>query len=290
MREGLLAEKVGMSRFYDKEKINHSVTVLQVKECQVVSLKNFDRDGYNAVTLSHGNYSKSIGKPFKEFLKKNKLKAFSYSREFKLKEPSCLKVGDQVKVSNFIVGQFVDVTSNSIGKGFAGGMKRHNFSGNRATHGVSISHRSHGSTGQCQDPGKVFKGKKMAGRLGNKKVTIQNLKILNIDTENNLIILKGAVPGHKGSIIKIVDAVKKNQKIILNEDKNKNINKDTSSDNSGDSNMKLSENSQESKGSESKKTEATTSENTENEKIQENVENDNLEEEKKNNKSIPDTK
>ena len=130
----------------------------------------------------------------------------------------------------------------------------------------------------------------MAGRLGNKKVTIQNLKILNIDTENNLIILKGAVPGHKGSIIKIVDAVKKNQKIILNEDKNKNINKDTSSDNSGDSNMKLSENSQESKGSESKKTEATTSENTENEKIQENVENDNLEEEKKNNKSIPDTK
>merc|ERR1712054_548927 len=123
-------------------------------------------------------------------------------------------------------GQFVDVTSNSIGKGFAGGMKRHNFAGNRATHGVSISHRSHGSTGQCQDPGKVFKGKKMAGRLGNKKVTIQNLKILNIDTVNNLIILKGAVPGHKGSIIKIVDAVKKNQKISLNEGVNQNINED----------------------------------------------------------------
>ena len=198
MREGLLAEKVGMSRFYDKDKINHSVTVLQVKECQVVSLKNYDLDGYNAVTLSHGVYSKSITKPFKEFLKKNKLKAFVHSKEFRLKEPSRFKVGDKLSVSNFIVGQFVDVTSNSIGKGFAGGMKRHNFSGNRATHGVSISHRSHGSTGQCQDPGKVFKGKKMAGRLGNKKVTIQNLKILNIDVENNLIILKGAVPGHKG--------------------------------------------------------------------------------------------
>ena len=215
MREGLLAEKVGMSRFYDKDKINHSVTVLQVRECQVVSLKSFEKDGYNAVTLSHGNYTKSIGKPFKEFLKKNKLKAFSYSREFKLKEQSSFKIGDKLNVSNFMVGQFVDVTSNSIGKGFAGGMKRHNFAGNRATHGVSISHRSHGSTGQCQDPGKVFKGKKMAGRLGNKKVTIQNLKILNIDIVNNLIILKGAVPGHKGSIIKIVDAVKKNQKISL---------------------------------------------------------------------------
>ena len=214
MREGLLAEKVGMSRFYDKDKINHSVTVLQVRECQVVSLKSYEKDGYNAVTLSHGNYTKSVGKPFKEFLKKNKLKAFSYSREFKLKEPSSFKIGDQVKVSNFMVGQFVDVTSNSIGKGFAGGMKRHNFSGNRATHGVSISHRSHGSTGQCQDPGKVFKGKKMAGRLGNKKVTIQNLKILNIDTVNNLIILKGAVPGHKGSIIKIVDAVKKIKRFL----------------------------------------------------------------------------
>ena len=226
MREGLLAEKVGMSRFYDKDKINHSVTVLQVRECQVVSLKSYEKDGYNAVTLCHGNYTKSVGKPFKEFLKKNKLKAFSYAREFKLKEPSSFKIGDKVNVSNFMVGQFVDVTSNSIGQGFAGGMKRHNFSGNRATHGVSISHRSHGSTGQCQDPGKVFKGKKMAGRLGNKKVTIQNLKILNIDTVNNLIILKGAVPGHKGSIIKIVDAVKKNQKIFLNEKVNTNINED----------------------------------------------------------------
>jgi len=279
MREGLLAEKVGMSRFYDKNKINHSVTVLQVKECQVVSLKNLDRDGYNAVTLSHGNYSKSISKPFKEFLKKNKLKAFSHSKEFKLKEPSSLKVGDKVSVSNFLVGQFVDVTSNSIGKGFAGGMKRHNFSGNRATHGVSISHRSHGSTGQCQDPGKVFKGKKMAGRLGNKKVTIQNLKILNIDTENNLIILKGAVPGHKGSIIKIVDAVKKNQKISINDGANDNINKDSLSENSQESNTNVSEN-----------VTVATPENNENDKMQKNIQNNNLKEDETNNQLTSDPK
>ena len=204
----------------------------------------------------------------KSFLKKNKLKAFSHSREFKLKEPSSFKVGDMVSVSNFMVGQFVDVTSNSIGKGFAGGMKRHNFSGNRATHGVSISHRSHGSTGQCQDPGKVFKGKKMAGRLGNKKVTIQNLKILNIDTENNLIILKGAVPGHKGSIIKIVDAVKKNQKISLNEDVNQNINEDTLPQESKDTNTNVPENVTENKSNVSENVTASTQENIENENIQ----------------------
>ncbi len=213
MRVGLLAEKVGMTRFYDKDNINHSVTVLKVSNCKVVSIKNADKNGYNALTLCHGNFTKSLGKPFKEFLKKNNLKPFYVSKEFRSTEIDQFKVGDSINASNFVVGQFVDVSSNSIGKGFAGGMKRHNFSGNRATHGVSISHRSHGSTGQCQDPGKVFKGKKMAGRLGNKKVTIQNLKVLNIDIENNLIIIKGAVPGHKGSIIKIVDSIKKNQQI-----------------------------------------------------------------------------
>ena len=170
-----------------------------------------------------------------------------------------------------MVGQFVDVTSNSIGKGFAGGMKRHNFAGNRATHGVSISHRSHGSTGQCQDPGKVFKGKKMAGRLGNKKVTIQNLKILNIDTVNNLIILKGAVPGHKGSIIKIVDAVKKNQKISLNVDVNQNINEDTLPQESKDTNTNAPENVTENKSNVSINVEASTQANLENENIQKEV-------------------
>ena len=291
MREGLLAEKVGMSRFYDKDKTNHSVTVLQVRECQVVSLKNLEKHGYNAVTLSHGNYSKSVGKPFKEFLKKNKLKAFSHSREFKLKEPSSFKVGDRLSVSNFMVGQFVDVTSNSIGKGFAGGMKRHNFAGNRATHGVSISHRSHGSTGQCQDPGKVFKGKKMAGRLGNKKVTIQNLKILNIDTVNNLIILKGAVPGHKGSIIKIVDAVKKNQKITLNEDvNNQNINEDALSQDTKDTNTNAPENATENKSNVSKNVAASTQENIKNENIQKEVGEADVKEVEQNNQLTSDPK
>ena len=290
MREGLLAEKVGMSRFYDKDKINHPVTVLQVRECQVVSLKSFEKDGYNAVTLSHGNYIKSVGKPFKEFLKKNKLKAFSHSREFKLKEPSSFKIGDKVNVSNFMVGQFVDVTSNSIGKGFAGGMKRHNFAGNRATHGVSISHRSHGSTGQCQDPGKVFKGKKMAGRLGNKKVTIQNLKILNIDTVNNLIILKGAVPGHKGSIIKIVDAVKKNQKISLNEDVNQNIDEDTLPQESKETETNTPENVTENKSNASKKVKASTQENIETENIQKEVGKADVKEVEQNNQLTSDPK
>ena len=290
MREGLLAEKVGMTRFYDSDKINHSVTVLHVRECQVVFLKNFEKDGYNAVTLSHGNNTKSVGKPFREFLKKNKLKAFSYSREFKLKEPSSFKIGDKVNVSNFIVGQFVDVTSNSIGKGFAGGMKRHNFAGNRATHGVSISHRSHGSTGQCQDPGKVFKGKKMAGRLGNKKVTIQNLKILNIDTVNNLIILKGAVPGHKGSIIKIVDAVKKNQKISVNENVDKNINEDTLSKASKVTKTDESENVTENKSNASENVAASTQESIENKNIHKEVGKADVKEVEQNNQLTSDPK
>ncbi len=215
MRIGLLAEKIGMTRFYDKDMINHSVTVLKVKDCKVVSIKNMEKHGYKSITLSHGVVSKTINKSYQGFLKKNNLKPFSNCNEFRVSDIDNFRVGENINVSSFIVGQFVDVSSNSIGKGFAGGMKRHNFSGNRATHGVSISHRSHGSTGQCQDPGKVFKGKKMAGRLGNKKVTIQNLKVLNIDSENNLLIIKGAVPGHKGSIIRIVDSIKKKQDIKI---------------------------------------------------------------------------
>ena len=217
MRIGLLAEKIGMTRFFDKDKINHSVTILKIRDCKVVSVNNIQKNGYNSITLSHGITEKKIGKPFKGFLKKNNLKAFSNSQEFRVSNTDSFKVGDKLGVNNFIVGQFVDVSSNSIGKGFAGGMKRHNFAGNRATHGVSISHRSHGSTGQCQDPGKVFKGKKMAGRLGNKKVTIQNLKILELDVENDLMIIKGAVPGHRGSVISVVDSVKKKQDIIISQ-------------------------------------------------------------------------
>lgn len=217
MRVGILAEKLGMSRYYDKNSTNQAVTLLKVSNCKVISIQSKDKNGYNSVTLSHGK-SKNSSKPFKVFLKKNNLNAFSHSREFRVDSTEGLNVGDEINVSNFMEGQYVDVSSNSIGKGFAGGMKRHNFAGNRATHGVSISHRSHGSTGQCQDPGKVFKGKKMAGRLGNKKITTQNLLVLKVDTENNLLIVRGSVPGHKGCMVRVVDAIKKEQDIKISEE------------------------------------------------------------------------
>ena len=213
MRLGLLAKKVGMSRFYDSLGINHPVTILKVDESNVVDIKTNEKNGYSAVRLSLGKSKRNNNKPVKGFLKKQNIPAFSFSKEFRVSETDNYKVGEKVTVNNFIEGQFVDVTSNSKGKGFAGGMKRHNFGGNRATHGVSISHRSHGSTGQCQDPGKVFKGKKMAGRLGNVQVTIQNLKVLKVDNENGIILVKGAVPGHKDSVLKIFDSIKKNQEI-----------------------------------------------------------------------------
>ena len=213
MRLGLLAKKVGMSRFYDSSGVNHPVTILKVDESNIVDIKTDEKNGYSAVRLSLGKSKRKSNKSVKGFLKKQNISSFLFSKEFRVSETSNYKVGDKVTVSNFIEGQFVDVTSSSKGKGFAGGMKRHNFGGNRATHGVSISHRSHGSTGQCQDPGKVFKGKKMAGRLGNVQVTIQNLKVLKIDNNKGIILVKGAVPGHKNSVLKVFDSVKKNQEI-----------------------------------------------------------------------------
>ena len=212
MRIGILAEKLGMSRYYDENSSNQAVTLLKVTNCRVISIQSKDKNGYDSVTLSHGK-SKKPNKPFKSFLKKNNLNSFLRSKEFRVDSTESFRVGDEINVTNFVAGQYVDVSSNSIGKGFAGGMKRHNFAGNRATHGVSISHRSHGSTGQCQDPGKVFKGKKMAGRLGNKKITTHNLLILKVDKENSLLVVKGAVPGHKGCMVRVIDAVKKDQDI-----------------------------------------------------------------------------
>ncbi len=210
MRLGILAKKIGMSRFYDSGGINHPVTIVKIDNSKVVDIRTIEKNGYNAICLSYGDSKKAPNKITKGFLKKKNLSPFLHSREFRVSEITH-SIGDKVGVNNFVEGQFVDVSANSIGKGFAGGMKRHNFSGNRATHGVSISHRSHGSTGQCQDPGKVFKGKKMAGRLGNVKVTTQNLKILKVDHDNNLILIRGAVPGHKGSLLKIFDSIKKKQ-------------------------------------------------------------------------------
>lgn len=219
MRIGLITKKVGMSRYFDANGINHPVTILQVNKCEVVEVKTLEKNGYQSVKIASGT-SKNINKPTKGFLKKNNVSSFKHSKEFRVSNLDSYKVGNEVKVNNFIEGQFVDVCSNSIGKGFAGGMKRHNFAGNRATHGVSISHRSHGSTGQCQDPGKVFKGKKMAGRLGNKKTTVQNLKVLKVDIDNNILLIKGAVPGHKGAVISVFDSVKKRQDIKSDQTKN----------------------------------------------------------------------
>jgi len=213
MRLGLLAKKIGMSRFYDSSGVNHPVTILKVGELNIVDIKTKEKNGYSAVRLSFGKSKRKNSKSVKGFLKKQNIPAFLFSKEFRVNETSDYNIGDKITVSNFIEGQFVDVTSNSKGKGFAGGMKRHNFGGNRATHGVSISHRSHGSTGQCQDPGKVFKGKKMAGRLGNVQVTMQNLKVLKVDDNNGIILVKGSVPGHNDSILKIFDSVKKDQEI-----------------------------------------------------------------------------
>ena len=215
MRVGILAEKIGMSRYYDKSNTNQPVTLLKVSNCKVVSVQNMEKNGYESVTLSHG-IAKKVNKPFKSFLKKKNLKPFFRSKEFRVSSNN-LKVGDEINATNFIVGQYVDVSSNSIGKGFAGGMKRHNFSGNRATHGVSISHRSHGSTGQRQDPGKVFKGKKMAGHMGDKLRTMQNIEIVKTDLENELLYLKGSIPGAKNSEVFVKGSVKNIKKMTISE-------------------------------------------------------------------------
>jgi large subunit ribosomal protein L3 len=183
---------------------------LHIDNCQVVGQKTIDRDGYNAVVI--GAVLKKpykVSKSMKKVFANAKVEPKTKLKEFRVSEHHMLDVGLELKPSHFEIGQFVDVSGTSIGKGFAGVMKRHNFRGLEASHGVSISHRSHGSTGQCQDPGKVFKGKKMAGHLGDVRVTVQNLKVVDLDIEKGLLIVSGNVPGSKGSYIYVKDAVKK---------------------------------------------------------------------------------
>ena len=212
MRTGIIAKKIGNTSFFEQNGSSTHVTILYVDECIVSNVKVEEKHGYNAVQLSSFNTNKDIKK-----IKKPQRKNFSsinippkkITKEFRTDENNILEIGSVLNVNHFKIDQFVDASSYSIGKGFAGVMKRHNFGGLRASHGVSISHRSHGSTGQNQDPGRVFKGKKMAGRMGSKKVTKQNLKIMDIDEKNNIIVLKGSVPGKKNSIIFLKDSVKK---------------------------------------------------------------------------------
>jgi len=210
MRTGLLARKLGMTRVFLEKGDNVPVTVLQIDDLRVVAHKTSDKDGYNALQVGFGKAKvKNVSKAMRGHYAKSKIEPKQRLVEFRISEDNFVDVGAEFSANHFIGGQFVDCCGTSIGKGFAGGMKRHGFGGLRASHGVSISHRSLGSTGQCQDPGRVFKGKKMAGHMGATRVTTQNLEVVSLDDARGLILVKGAVPGSKGGYVRITDAVKK---------------------------------------------------------------------------------
>lgn len=209
MRTGVIARKVGMTRVFGPSGAHVPVTVLQLDGCQVVAVRTPERDGYTALQLGAGAARvKRLSKPARGHFAKAKVEPKRRLKEFRVSADALLQVGDEITAAHFVPGQFVDVTGTSIGKGFAGGMKRHNFSGLEASHGVSVSHRSHGSTGNRQDPGRVFRGKKMAGHMGARQVTVQNLKIVSTDTERGLILVRGAVPGVEGEYVYLRDARK----------------------------------------------------------------------------------
>ena len=209
MRSGMIAQKVGMTRVFGEDGSHIPVTVLKVNNCQVVAKKTEKTDGYNAVQVGMGLAKvKRVSKQMRGHFAKAEVEPKQRLREFRVSEEALIEPGAEILADHFVVGQRVDVAGTSIGKGFAGAMKRHNFAGLRASHGVSVSHRSHGSTGNSQDPGKVWKGKKMAGHMGDARVTVQNLMVVSTDLEKGIILLKGAVPGAKGSYVLIKDAVK----------------------------------------------------------------------------------
>lgn len=210
MRTGLIARKEGMTRIFDAEGRQIPVTVLKVDGCQVVAVRTKEKDGYVAVQLGAGKAKTSrVTRAQRGHFAKAKVEPRKKIAEFRVSPENVLEVGAELGAHHFVAGQFVDIVGTTIGKGFAGAMKRWNFHGLRASHGVSVSHRSHGSTGQRQDPGKVFKGKKMAGHLGAERVTKQNLQIVAVDLEDNLILVKGAVPGHDTGWLLVSDAIKK---------------------------------------------------------------------------------
>jgi large subunit ribosomal protein L3 len=210
MRSGVIAKKLGMTRLFLEDGRQVPVTVLQLDGLQVVAQRTADRDGYTAVQLGAGAAkAKRTTAPMRGHFARASVAPKRKLAEFRVSPENLIEVGEEITADHYFAGQFVDVAGTSIGKGFQGAMKRHNFGGLRASHGVSISHRSHGSTGQCQDPGKVFKGKKMAGHMGAVRVTTQNLQVVRTDSERGLIMVKGAVPGSKGGWVTIKDAVKK---------------------------------------------------------------------------------
>lgn len=210
MRTGLLGQKLGMTRVFDDAGRHVPVTVVKIDGCQVVAQRTKEKDGYTAVQLGVGKAkAKNTPRPMRGHFAKAEVEPKAWLAEFRVSEDAMVDVGAELTADHFLPGQYVDVAGTSIGKGFAGAMKRHNFSGLRATHGVSISHRSHGSTGQCQDPGRVFKGKKMAGHMGAERVTIQNLMIARADADEGTLLIRGAVPGSKGTWVMVSDAFKK---------------------------------------------------------------------------------
>lgn len=210
MRSGVIAKKMGMTRLFMEDGRQIPVTVLQMDNLQVVSQRTADKDGYSAVQLGCGSAkAKRTSAAMRGHFAIAKVEPKRKLAEFRVSPDNLIEVGEEITANHFLEGQKVDVAGTSIGKGFAGAMKRHNFKGLRATHGVSISHRSHGSTGQCQEPGRVFKGKKMAGHMGAARVTTQNLEVVRTDIDRGLIMIKGAVPGSKGGWVTVKDAVKK---------------------------------------------------------------------------------
>ena len=210
MRSGVIAKKVGMTRLFMDDGRQVPVTVLHVDKLQVVAQRTTDKDGYTAVQLGAGaSKVRRAGAPMRGHFAKAGTEPKRKVAEFRVSPDNLIDVGAEITADHFVPGQRVDVSGTSIGKGFAGAMKRHNFRGLRASHGVSINHRSLGSTGQCQEPGRVFKNKKMAGQMGNAKVTTQNLEVVSTDVDRGLIMVKGAVPGSRGGWVTVRDAVKK---------------------------------------------------------------------------------
>ena len=211
-RTGLIATKIGNSSYFSENGNVIPVTLLKIEDCIISNIKTLDKDGYSSlqvISIDGKSDLKKVNKPQQKLFASIKSNPKRVIKEFRIDPENTLEVGTTLNVSHFKKDQYVDVTSKSIGKGFAGAMKRHNFGGLRASHGVSISHRSHGSTGQNQDPGKVFKGKKMAGHMGSKQVTKQNLKVVDIDEENKILVINGSVPGRKNSVVFVNDSVKK---------------------------------------------------------------------------------
>jgi large subunit ribosomal protein L3 len=209
MRTGVIAKKVGMTRLFQADGRHVPVTVLQLEELQVVGRREADRDGYTAVQLGAGKVkAKNVAKPQRGAFGKAEVEPKAKVAEFRVADDALLDVGAHISADHFIPGQLVDVSGVTQGKGFAGAMKRWGFGGLRATHGVSVSHRSHGSTGNRQDPGRVFKNKKMAGHMGARNRTQQNLEVVRTDPIRGLLFIKGSVPGHKGSWLSVTDAIK----------------------------------------------------------------------------------